>query len=258
MPMKSLLPVAAFGLLLASPQRLPAAPAEVTELRIDPARSHLVTVTHKLDMFSIVSTEHTFAPTEWTVSLCLDLQRPTATGFQAAIDLATASLRVDAAEDRELAGVAGPFDPAASAELRRRLLGPDGLDAEHHPGIHWEASSVTQPAAANPIAEGTLTLHGIARPVSAVVTEIKPAAGGQVTLSGDFTLRQSDFGLPPGIADGDDEIRVHFALWGTTTGKPCAAPAPAPSRLLRRHRHRRHQRRQRWIAGIEDALQKEP
>jgi polyisoprenoid-binding protein YceI len=226
MPIKSLLAAAALGLLLGSPQRLPAA---VTELRIDPARSHLVAVAHRLDTFSIVSTGHTFSPAEWTVSLCLDLQRPTATGFKAAVDIKTASLRVDAAEDRELAGVAGPFDPAASAELRRRLLGPDGLDAEHHPDIHWEASSVTQPAVANPIAEGTLTLRGIARPVSAVVTEIKPTAGGQVNVTGGFTLQQSDFGLPLETADGDDEIRVHFDLWATATGKPCAAPALVPS-----------------------------
>jgi polyisoprenoid-binding protein YceI len=229
MPMKSLLPAAALGLLLGSAQRLPAA---VTELRIDPARSHLVAVAHKLDTFSIVRTDHTIAPAEWSVSLCLDLRRPTATGFKGIVDIKTASLRVDAAEDRERAGVASPYDPAASAELQRRLLGPEGLDAARYPGIHWEASSVVQPPVANPIAEGTLTLHGISRPVSAVaeITEIKPAAGSQVNLTGSLTLRQSDFGLPPETADGDDEIRVVFDLWATATGKPCAPSPLSPPR----------------------------
>ena len=223
MPMKSLPLTAVLALLLGTSQRLPAAPGTgITELRIDPARSHLVAVSHRMDMFGIARTDHTFAPTEWTASLCLDLQRPTAQGFKATVDVKTASLRVDAAEDRELAGVAGPVDAAASAELRRRLLGPDGLDAEHHPDIHWEASSVTQPPAANPIAEGTLTLRGITRPVGAVF-EVKPAAGGQVSFTGGFTLRQSDFGLPPETADGDDEIRVRFDLQATATGKPCPA-----------------------------------
>jgi len=220
---------AALGLLLGA-QRVQAAPGKgLTELRIDPARSHLVAVSHRLDMFSIGRTDHTFAPTEWTVSLCLDLQRPTATGFQAAVELKTDSLRVDAAEDRELAGVSGPADAAASAELRRRLLGPEGLDAARHPAIRWEASSMTQPAATNPVAEGTLALRGITRPLSAVMTGIKPAADGEVSISGGFTLRQSDFGLPPETADGDDEIRVLFDLRATATGKPCAA-APSQKR----------------------------
>jgi polyisoprenoid-binding protein YceI len=223
--MKSLLLTAILALLLGTPQRLHAA---VTELRIDPARSHLMAISHRMDTFSIVRTDHTFAPAEWTVSLCLDLQHPTATGFKATVDIKAASLRVDDADDRDLAGVAGPVDAAASAVLRRRLLGPEGLDAARHPEIRWRSSSVTQPAVANPIAEGALTLHGITRPVGAVF-EIKPAAGGQVGLTGGFTLRQSDFGLPPETADGDDEIRVRFDLQATATGKPCPA-APSQHR----------------------------
>lgn len=240
MAMKQLLSAAALALLLGSPQRLPAAVAavaEVTEIRIDPARSHLIAVSHKLDMFSIVSTGHTFAPSAWTATLCVDLRRPTAPGFKATIDFEAASLRVDAAEDRDAAGFAGPSDAAASAELQRRILGPEGLDAARHPLVHWEAATVSQPAVANPIAEGKLTLHAITRPLSAVVTEIKPAADGHINFLGSFTLQQSDFGLPPGTADGDDEIRVQFDLWATPTGKPCAKPA-SPSHPSHPSQHR--------------------
>jgi len=227
MPTRSLLTAAILALLLGTQRRPTAAPGTgVIELRIDAARSHLVAVSHRMDMFSIARTDHTFAPTEWTVSLCLDLQRPTAPGFLAAVEIKTASLRVDAAEDRELAGIAGPADAAAGAELRQRLLGPQGLDAAHHPEIRWEASTITQAPAANPVAEGKITLRGITRPLSAVITEIKPAAGGdqgELRIAGSFTMLQSAFGLPPETADGDDEVRARFDLQATATGKPCPA-----------------------------------
>jgi len=62
---------------------------------------------------------------------------------------------------------------------------------------------------------GTLDFHGVSRAVSAVCQVALDDDGATVSVTGDWTLTQSDFGLrPPRLAmlKVDDEIAVRFTL----------------------------------------------
>lgn len=75
---------------------------------------------------------------------------------------------------------------------------------------------------------GTLTLGGVTKPVSIVATA-KPAAAGQVRVTGTYALRMTDYGLTPpklmmGAMKVGDEVKVNFDL--VLKAAPPANPVP--------------------------------
>lgn len=75
---------------------------------------------------------------------------------------------------------------------------------------------------------GTLTLGGATRPVT-IVALAKPAARGQMRVTGSHMLRMSDYGLTPpklmmGAMKVGDEVTVGFDL--VLEAVPIAAPVP--------------------------------
>jgi hypothetical protein len=140
-------------------------------------------------------------------------------------------LQIDSAEARAVAGSSGTADPsdaANAARLQSWLLGPQGLDAEHHPSIHFTAESVAHPSASYPLVRGKLTLRGVSVPVASTFDMTR--ADGKLHFTGLLTLNQSDFGIPlqtvNGMTEIADDLNVTFDLWVTATGKPCARSRP--------------------------------
>lgn len=75
---------------------------------------------------------------------------------------------------------------------------------------------------------GTLTLGGVTRPVT-IVALAKPAAGGQMRVTGSYMLKMSDYGLTPpklmmGAMKVGNEVTVGFDL--VLKAVPTAAPVP--------------------------------
>lgn len=76
--------------------------------------------------------------------------------------------------------------------------------------------------------KGTLTLGGVTKPVS-IVAVAKPAAGGQLRITGSHALKMSDYGLkPPSLMMGamkvGNDVTVGFDL--VLKAAPAAAPVP--------------------------------
>jgi len=72
----------------------------------------------------------------------------------------------------------------------------DFFDASKFPKAHYVTSGFTKDAKGNVVANGTLTLHGVSRPVQLKVV-FNPAAGG-ARLSATGSLKRLDFGVGSG------------------------------------------------------------
>jgi polyisoprenoid-binding protein YceI len=152
-----------------------------------------------------------------------------ASSFEVHIDVA--ALTVD--EPSLRAQLASPdFPPevpeSAKAGTRRNMLGEALLDAEHHPEIVLRAVSLERPAAAADaagaagaadtdavLAHVQSTVRGEVR---AFVVPLRYRLGnGELTVTGEFPLRQSDLGLTPfsallGALQVQDEMHVSVRI----------------------------------------------
>ncbi len=102
--------------------------------------------------------------------------------------------------------------PDKRAEVQRRMTGPEVLDVERFPDIHFRSTQV-QPLAENRWrVEGELTLHGQTQPVSLEVS------GDGARYTGRTRIKQRDFGMEPvSIAGGTvkvkNELLIEFDIY---------------------------------------------
>jgi polyisoprenoid-binding protein YceI len=108
-------------------------------------------------------------------------------------------------------------DPGVSgkdqAEIQSAMLGPEVLDAEHHPEIVFRSTGAEPAGGAGPWkVRGNLTLHGQTRTVA---VEVREEGGGHYV--GTSSFKQTEFGIQPiKVAGGTirvkDEIRIEFDI----------------------------------------------
>src|SRR5262249_21768231 len=113
----------------------------------------------------------------------------------------------------------GAGEPAGDvAEVQRTMLGPECLDVARFPTIHFASTSVTglgrQPDEHRIAVRGTLTLHGVTRPITVPGhIEFKDNA---IEASGTLTIRQTEFGIRPiskgGVVNVKDELTIEWRL----------------------------------------------
>ena len=140
--------------------------------------------------------------TQWSARVTV----PDAEGGAAAT--LTAELDLSSLAVREGTGGAKPL----SDKDRRDILGQARKILGNAATASFTSTRVTTAATANGTIEGTLTLHGTARPLTLQVTS--PAPG---EFSGTATLRQTDFGITPysgffGTLKLKDEIAIEFEV----------------------------------------------
>ena len=159
-----------------------------------------------------------------------------ASSFEVQFDVAT--LTVDEPELRaQLASPDFPPDVPESARqgTQHNMLGEALLDAAQYPEITLRAERVEQPAAAGTAADAVLarvqsTVRGQVR--SFAVPLHYQLADGNLTVTGEFPLRQTDLGLTPfsallGALQVQDEmhVKVRIVARAAATGaRPAAAP----------------------------------
>jgi polyisoprenoid-binding protein YceI len=137
-----------------------------------------------------------------------EIEAPIESGEVTESDSPSVELRVDARKMRVL-------DPEASADTRsqiqKTMLGPQVLDTERFPGIHFQSTEVEAKGTDHWVVHGTLDLHGQSHPVTVDVT-LKDGL-----YRGSAALKQSGFGMKPvSVAGGTvkvkDEVRVEFEI----------------------------------------------
>jgi polyisoprenoid-binding protein YceI len=162
---------------------------------IDSAHSSLKVRVLKSGVFSAFAHNH-------------EVEAPIASGEVTEVGNPSVELRVDARKMKVL-------DPEASADTRaqvqKTMLGPQVLDTEHFPEIHFRSTEVEAKGTDHWQVHGTLDLHGQSHPVTVDVS-LKDGV-----YRGTAALKQTEFGIKPvtvagGTVKVKDEVKVEFAI----------------------------------------------
>jgi polyisoprenoid-binding protein YceI len=171
------------------------APASTDARKIDSTHSTMTVRVFKTGVFSAFAHDH-------------EIEAPIESGEVKESESPSVELRVDARKIRVL-------DPGASqdtrAQIQKTMLGPEILDGEHFPEIHFQSTTIEPKGADHWVVQGKLDLHGQTHPVMVDVT-LKDGF-----YRGSATLKQTAFGITPvSIAGGTvkvkDEVKVEFQI----------------------------------------------
>lgn len=163
--------------------------------KIDAARSKITVRVSKSGLFSALGHNH-------------EIDAPLESGEVNENGPLSVEIRVDARKLR-LA------DPEASADTRAKIqetmLGPQVLDANQFPKIHFRSKSVETQGTDRWRVKGDLELHGQTQPV-AVGVELKDGV-----YRGSATVKQTDFAIKPvsiggGTVNVKDEVKIEFEI----------------------------------------------
>jgi hypothetical protein len=135
-------------------------------------------------------------------------------GFE--LSFPVADLIVDDPEARRAAGSDFPPEiPAADKEgTRKNMLRQEVLDAENYPKIALKSAAVSGSIQA-PNVTASITIKDATRDV--VVPTRITVSGKKLTASGEFEIKQTDFGMKPftvamGALAVQDPLRIRFEL----------------------------------------------
>jgi hypothetical protein len=206
------------------------APAGAQEAReplraytVDPDASALWVHTHKSGLFGFLGHEHAFIPLEWSASLCA--ADPLPRSAHGSIVIRTASLVIDSDSARALAGLGDGPGEDDQRDMQEKLLDPERLDAEGHAEIELRVDSVAPEGEGSVVGFGRLTIRGIERDIT-VPLDVEFAETGELRLSGQLEVRQTDFGIEPEsvarVVNVADEVDLHVRLLATPGDRACA------------------------------------
>ncbi len=183
-------------LLLALLASLPglASVAEAQPRSIDTANSKLLIHVFKTGLFSGFADNHL-------------VEAPISNGT---VD--ESALRVTFAVDSRQMKVLDPqLQPDRRQQIQQRMLGAEVLDSVRFPQIIFQSTSVEPSAEGRLLVRGQLSLRGVTRPVSAIVTSASER------YLGTCNLKQRDFGITPisivaGTVKVKDELKIEFDI----------------------------------------------
>lgn len=124
--------------------------------------------------------------------------------------VSVSSLRIDTKEARRLAGVDPEGGPGEEdvRKLQTKMLSAESLAAQQHPMLEFDSRSVARDGG-RLVARGPLTTRGRTREVSIPIT-ISPAGGDRYDFRGEFSVKQTDFGIDPetvaGVVNVEDVV----------------------------------------------------
>jgi polyisoprenoid-binding protein YceI len=137
-----------------------------------------------------------------------EIEAPIVSGEVTEAGSPSVELRVDA---RKMSVLDSEASADTRAEVQKKMLGPQVLDTESFPEIHFQSTEVEAKGTDHWLVHGTLDLHGQSHPIEVDVS-LKDAV-----YRGAATLKQTQFGIKPvtvagGTVKVKDEIKVEFAI----------------------------------------------
>ncbi|PYP90774.1 MAG: hypothetical protein DMG65_10270 [Candidatus Angelobacter sp. Gp1-AA117] len=113
---------------------------------------------------------------------------------------------------REMKVIDKEVSDSDRAKIQSTMMGPDVLDTEKFPEIRFKSSKIEQSSPQHYRVNGSLTLHGVTRPVSFEVSSDADHYHGTARLN------QTDFGIKPVSAAGGtvkvkDQLELEFDLY---------------------------------------------
>ena len=184
-----------------------------TGYNVNHAKSYLLVIVGKSGAFSFAGHEHAALAAEWSFESSIDASNLNDSAVT--ITIPVSSLIVDTAESRRLAGLGSGPSPGDVRKVQDTMLGPEVLDARNHPTIVFTSSSVAAGASELRVT-GQFRMHGQAREITVPVRYARSPDGGFL-FSGEFQVRQTDFGIKPvtvgmGTINVKNEVRIRFAV----------------------------------------------
>jgi polyisoprenoid-binding protein YceI len=180
---------AVVGLLL--PAAVAAQESAARVYDVDPARSHIVAITHRAGLLSFLGHEHAVLASEFTAALCLTPDEPSRSALK--LSVPTRSLVIDSDTARKLARLGGGPGEDTREEIARKLIDERRLHADAHPTLSFETTSVMRTRADALQVRGRLSIKGTERDVNfpASLTH----APDDVRLQAKLRIKLSDFGV---------------------------------------------------------------
>ncbi len=139
------------------------------------------------------------------------------------VRIPTAALRIDTEGARTAAHLPASGPSAKDIPtIQEKMLSRANLGSAEHPEIRFESTAAER---RNDVISlrGTLTIRGRSHPVSVPLR--LQQAGGDYRLSGEFPVRQSDFGITPesiaGVVKVSDQVTIVLDLLARPTQQPC-------------------------------------
>jgi polyisoprenoid-binding protein YceI len=191
----------------------PPALAQAGGYRIDPARSSLLLRLWREGAGSRLAHDHVVEATEFAGTIVFDPAAPEAASV--AVEVRTASLRVDEPEARRRLGLEGDLSAGQRADVATAMRAAGQLDVARFPTIRFASTRVVRQGDRLYRVTGMLTIHDVTREVSfpARVTLDGPTLTGRARL----TFLQSSFGFRPystlfGAIRNRDEVALDVEL----------------------------------------------
>lgn len=188
--------------------------ADAPKFTLDGKQTGVYCRTHKGGAFAALAHDHAVRATEVTGEIDFDPAHPEASKVE--VTVKTASLVVDEPEDRKKLGLEGGPGDSDRKKIAENMMDEGQLGVAKFPTIHFVSTAV-KPEAEKLRVEGTLTLHGVSRAVSLLVT---PATSeGKVVGDGELALKTSDYGIEPysagfGAVKNKDQVELILHLVG--------------------------------------------
>lgn len=154
-----------------------------TELTVDDSHGHLELVTGVTGRAARMGHRLTIRMESWAANVTLTQGQP----VSATLTVTAAGLQVISGEG----GVKGLSAPER-ALARSNALG--SLESDQFPTMDFAADDI-RPTDAGFLMRGTVTIHGVARPIDVAVSVTEVTAG--LELRTELQVRQSDFGVTP-------------------------------------------------------------
>jgi len=191
----------AVGLAVATALALPAQAQNRTVYTVDAKQSKIEIHVYREGFFKAFGHDHQILASE--LSGTVQLAQPDLSASSVTFVVETKSLVVmdpgEAEKDRK--------------EVQETMLGETVLNASRFPRIRFVSSKVRSTARKGETTdlevEGTLSLHGAAKPVSLVVRIV--VGGGQLSGDGELNLLQTDYGITP-VKVGGGAVKVKDKL----------------------------------------------
>lgn len=198
---------------------------EAPRWEVDTEASELVAVLHKAGLLRFLGHEHGVLARDWSAEVRYDEDDLAASSI--VVTVPVGSLEIDSPEARAAADVDpdGPEDEDLE-EIRRKMAGPEQLDAESHPEIRLESRRIEDDGDDGLRIHADLTIHGQTRRVEVEAT--REPGGDGMRIRGQFRIEHRDFGLEPvsigGVVKVANEIDVRFDVLARPAGQPAASP----------------------------------
>jgi len=188
-------------------------PRVATRYRVDGAASQLHVLVYRAGALARLGHNHVLSTEQLSGAVVID---PQLDRSQLTLDLPVASFVVDdpAARAQEGDDFSAEVPPDAREGTRGNLLRQEVLDATKFPAITLRAVQV-RGTHHEPVLSVSIVIKDVTRQID---VPVKISYGDNVlTARGEFTVKQSDFGMTPfsigmGALQVRDELRVRFAI----------------------------------------------